>query len=178
MRSLIPVSYRQEAALKAAALFSQLSLFKQSKHIACYLATQDEFDGSFLLESIWEAQKNAYIPIIKKEHTLQFVRYQPGEALQPNRYTILEPVNVSEIIIPEDLDCVLMPLLAYDRKGHRLGTGGGYYDRTFSFLKASTHKKPTMLGVAYTVQQADFIPIDPWDMVMDGVVTEKEFILY
>jgi 5-formyltetrahydrofolate cyclo-ligase len=177
IRSRIPLLYRQEAARKAAHLFLQQALFKQSEYIACYLAVKDEFDCSPLIEAIWQAKKNCYLPLLTEKNTLGFARYNAGDPLRPNRYAILEPAKTAHLMTPENLDCVLMPLVAFDKEGHRLGAGGGYYDRTFSFLKMGKAKKPRMIGIAYAVQQALSLPSDPWDIVMEGVITETEFII-
>lgn len=174
------MAYRQEAALSAANSFTQHDSFKKSKHIACYLAFKDEFDCSPIIEAIWQAKKQCYLPVLtgKDDNTLHFVRYRYGDALHLNRFSILEPVAISHVIAPENLDIVVMPLLAFDLQGHRLGTGGGFYDRTFAFLHASQARYPHMLGLAYAAQAAEFIPSDPWDVGLDGVVTEKELIMF
>lgn len=106
------------------------------------------------------------------------MRYDENDALQLNRYFIPEPVNILREIMSAQLDIVITPLVAFDLNGHRLGTGGGYYDRTFEFLHKNNVKKPRIIGLAYSAQQAEFIPIDPWDIQMNGVLTEKEFIFF
>ena len=179
IRAQIPVLYRQEAALHAAALFDTLPALKHSLHIACYLAFKDEFNSSPVIEAIWKAKKHCYLPVLTEDDgkSLYFVRYEYGDALRPNRYAILEPVNVSRVIAAEKLDMVVTPLLAFDRHGHRLGTGGGYYDRTFAFMHSTLEKKPSMIGLGYAAQEASQLPDDPWDIKLNGVVTEKEIIL-
>lgn len=106
------------------------------------------------------------------------MQYDEGDALHLNRYSIREPVNTSNGVSPTKLDLVVTPLVAFDLQGHRLGTGGGYYDRTFSFLRMDSNTKPYMLGLGYASQQAELIQSDPWDISLDGVVTEKKFISF
>lgn len=106
------------------------------------------------------------------------MNYNEGDLLHPNKYAILEPQHNLKKIPPENLDLVMVPLIAFDLKGNRLGTGGGYYDRTFAFLREQENKKPRMIGLAYAVQQAEQIPSDPWDVLLDGIVTEQEVILF
>ena len=91
---------------------------------------------------------------------------------------ILEPQDKAKKILAEDLDLVITPLLAFDAKGHRLGTGGGYYDRSFAFLYSNMKKKPLMIGLAYSFQAAECLPTDPWDIALDGVITEEKYIFY
>lgn len=71
-----------------------------------------------------------------------------------------------------------MPLVGFNLQGHRLGMGGGYYDRTFQFLRDETIHKPFMLGLAYELQKMEYIPVDPWDISMDGVLTEEKLYLF
>ncbi len=131
-----------------------------------------------MIEGVWKAKKHCYLPVLTEKNALFFVRYQYGDALHLNRYSIFEPIDHTHILAAENLDSVLMPLVAFDKQGHRLGAGGGYYDRTFGFLAPSSSKKPHMIGLAYAVQEAEFIPSDPWDIALNGVVTEKEFLIF
>jgi 5-formyltetrahydrofolate cyclo-ligase len=127
-----------------------------------------------LIKLIWQQNKCCYLPILTKEKTLLFVRYSPGDELEPNRYGIPEPVNKIQQIAPQALDLVILPLLAFDNAGHRLGTGGGYYDRTFAFLnqnKKNNIKCPLLLGLAYASQQAIALPVDAWDIPLKACLT-------
>lgn len=169
--------YRESAALAAAANFTRQEVFKQSEHIACYLHYRDEFDSLPIMEAIWQANKQCYLPILTEENSLRFVRYKKGDALQENRYSIFEPVNITNECPPQNLNIVITPLFAFDLQGHRLGTGGGYYDRTFAFLHHSAIKRPLMIGLGYSMQQENSLPFDDWDIGLNGIITEKEFIL-
>ena len=159
-------------------MFASQSFLNQSQHIACYLPFKDEFDSLLIIEAIWQAKKHCYLPVLagKDKKSLYFVRYDYGDALHPNSYGILEPINTSRILSVDLLDVVVMPLVAFDMQGHRLGTGGGYYDRTFAFLPDQVNKKTMMIGLGYAAQQAECLPFDPWDIIMAGVVTEQGFI--
>lgn len=174
----ISSSFRTEAAHLAASRLVNLPSFKESKRIACYLANAQEFDTSPIIEAIWQAKKQCYVPVLceENEKTLFFELYQYGDALHLNRYSILEPVNLTRKIAPEHLDLVILPLIAFDQLGHRLGTGGGYYDRTFAFLHAHPYKKPIMMGLGYAAQQAESLPSDPWDILLECVLTECEYL--
>jgi 5-formyltetrahydrofolate cyclo-ligase len=174
--SAITPLYRHQAGQAAALLLTQHPCFQQSQHIACYLSMQHEFDSSPVIEAIWKAKKNCYVPMIAPEKTLVFSHYRYGDPLHPNPYSILEPITVNQPLAPQDLDLVITPLIAFDRQGRRLGTGGGYYDKTFAFL--SNHPdKPLMLGLGYAVQEASALPLDSWDILLKMVVTEKECLL-
>ncbi len=122
---------------------------------------------------IWRDKKQCYLPVLDADKQLAFFRYDKRDPLKENQYGIPEPVNRDAQIAAVDLDLVILPLLAFDEHGNRLGTGGGYYDRTFSVLHDKQQKKPFMLGVGYALQQADNLPADEWDIRLDGVLTEK-----
>ncbi len=77
----------------------------------------------------------------------------------------------------QELDLVFLPLVAFDRVGHRVGMGGGYYDRTFAFVQ-QMHHKPILIGLAYEMQQVDGLPFCTWDIPLDGVLTEKQLRLF
>jgi 5-formyltetrahydrofolate cyclo-ligase len=106
---------------------------------------------------------------------LWFLPYGRDTRLAPNRFGIPEPdVAAHTRCRARDLDLVLMPLVAYDDAGNRLGMGGGFYDRTFSYLKyRSFWRKPLLIGVAYELQRLESLPARPWDVPLNGVATEK-----
>lgn len=177
LRSHIHESVRRQSAQSAAIIFAEHPVFSQSEQVAIYLPVKDEFDSYCMIERIWQANKNCYLPVLSDVNTMRFHRYHSQDRLQLNRYAIPEPVNTVEIS-PEQLDLVILPLLAFDSLGHRLGAGGGYYDRTFQFLHQQSINKPMLIGLAYASQQADLLPADIWDIRLDGVVTEKELLLF
>jgi 5-formyltetrahydrofolate cyclo-ligase len=92
-----------------------------------------------------------------------------------NRFKIPEPrFEKNRLIAPELLDLVITPLLAFDGKGHRIGMGAGFYDRTFSFLNRSPRpSKPLLCGLAYAFQQVADTEPEGWDVSLDYVVTEE-----
>lgn len=179
LRRQLPLPVRRDASQAAANHLLQQTIFKQSEHVACYLYVNGEFNASPIIEAIWEANKHCYLPVLaeSEEAGLFFVEYQEGDALQANRYSILEPVNVTRVIQPESLDLVIVPLVSYDLQGHRLGTGGGYYDKTFAFRNQAAIKKPFILGLGFEIQQASSLPVEPWDVGLDGILTETQFHL-
>ena len=107
-----------------------------------------------------------------------FVEWRSGADLEANRYGIPEAVcTEDDLIAPADVDIVLLPLLGFDRQGHRIGYGGGYYDASFAFLR-DRHEpgRPLLVGVGYAAQQLDAIASEAWDVHLDYVATEKELI--
>lgn len=177
IRKKISADDREKAAKAAEVNFVKEKLFKESQRIACYLPFESEMNSNPMIEAIWHAKKQCFLPVLdKEEKSLYFVRYRYGDALHANRFGILEPVNIGSALPSEKLDVAITPLLAFDIHGHRLGTGGGYYDRTFAFLQGQVDKKPLMIGLGFAAQEAPALPFEPWDILLDGVVTEKKFI--
>lgn len=171
LRQAIPAVERNDAARQAAENLVQQSVFKKAIHIACYLPTMHEFDVLPIMNACWQMQKKCYVPVVQANQTLRFVLYADGDSLKPNQFAILEPVDITKAKSAAELDMVILPLLAFDRNGHRLGAGGGFYDRTF----AKVHG-PKLVGVGYAKQEVTALPADPWDLQLSNVLTEKEFI--
>ncbi len=171
IRHEVSVSDRSEAAANAAFILAQQPNFNRANHVACYLALTNEFDVTPIISSLWQTQKKCYLPLIQPDNSLRFVLYLEGDALKPNRFGILEPSNIDREIPITQLDLVMVPLLAFDRRGQRLGTGGGYYDRTFAKVK-----EPELIGTGYAAQEIAALPADPWDIRLSAVLTEKEYI--
>jgi 5-formyltetrahydrofolate cyclo-ligase len=92
-----------------------------------------------------------------------------------NRYGIPEPARYRDHLLPaRRLELVIAPLLGFDCACHRLGMGGGYYDRTFSFLNQRRHiHRPLLIGLAYELQRIESLDPQPWDVRLDAVVTEN-----
>lgn len=129
-----------------------------------------------MITAIWQSGKKCYLPVLSSstEKLLQFAEYTPNTQLAPNRYDILEP-QAAKTIAPEQLDLVIMPLVAFDDWGNRLGMGGGYYDKTFAFLREEKNKMPVLIGLAYAMQEVSTLPADEWDVPLRGILTETGF---
>lgn len=169
------------AANDAADLLMASPLFSHSHHIAVHYPYNNELSTQPLIDAIWQSGKNCYLPIlsIEQKDFLHFGRYEKQDPLQLNKFGIPEPVcDKTECILPTELDLVIVPLLAFDEEGHRLGTGAGYYDRTFAFKKENRNAKPILCGYAYSFQQVESLTPESWDVDLDGVVTETLFLKF
>lgn len=163
----------QEQAAKAIAdrLFQQ-PYFHQSQHIALYLAFGAEVSTRLILDKATLLHKSCYVPMVQDSH-MHFIKFNPESPLEKNRFGILEPsLDPQYLIEPATLDLVLLPLVAFDQACHRLGMGGGFYDRTFGFK--GTELKPRLVGLAYDFQCVDKIPRSNLDVSLDEVITEKK----
>lgn len=176
----LDAAVRETAARKLAGLLADLVCYHSAEHIAAYIAVEGEMDPEPLLQQAVRESKRIYLPIVPQERTgtLQFVRWQPGMRMYPNRVGIPEPSDSAQgAIAPEKLDLVLTPLVAFDQHGQRLGTGGGYYDRTFAFLKSGA-TRPLLLGLAYEFQRLERIESEPWDVRLTGVITDEHVYFF
>lgn len=166
--------YQQKKA--AAALCRQLAklaVYQQARSIALYLSSRSEIGTRPVLEMAWRDGKTCYVPVIHpwRPHHMVFVRYQRGQRVVRNRWGIDEPALSADRIKPWQLDLVLVPLVAFDLNGRRLGMGKGFYDRAFEFRQRGV-RKPVLLGLAHDQQLATCsLPVTHWDVNLDRVAT-------
>jgi 5-formyltetrahydrofolate cyclo-ligase len=140
--------------------------------VSAFFPYQDEVDTRPLLGRLAGEGWTTCLPIVVAlAQPLIFRRWMPGEPTVPGKWDIPRPPEDSPLIEP---DVLLVPMLAFDRKGFRLGYGGGFYDRTLALLRAK--KKVVAMGVAYAAQEVDSVPHDAHDQPLDYVMTENEII--
>lgn len=166
---------RQAAAAEAIDRIRRLPLYRRSRRLAAFFGSKGELDPMPLAHRAIEDGKRVYLPVLHPflAGRLLFCHWQPGQPLRDNRFGIPEPTAVrSNIIAARLLDLVIMPLLGFDVHCHRLGMGGGYYDRTFAF-RNRTHfiGRPRLLGIAHEVQRVAAIEAKPWDIRPDLIVS-------
>ena len=176
--------YQQRLAARALQqLICKQPAFIRSQRIAFYLANDGEIDPTLLLSQAVKLGKHCYLPILQNNRSLLFGRYKPGDKLVSNHFQIPEPIH-KERLRPQQLDLVFMPLVGFDRLGGRLGMGGGFYDRSFSFKRragsfkqrASIQTRPLLFGLAHVCQELEQCPMESWDIPLQGVVTQREMI--
>jgi 5-formyltetrahydrofolate cyclo-ligase len=173
-RQALTHSQQQNAARQLCTRFTRLSCFRQSQYLALYCANDGEIDLQQLLHAAWRARKHTFLPVITGVGQMEFRRYRAGEKLTVNRYGIAEPRASREVIAALELDLIITPLVGFDRGGHRLGMGGGYYDRA---LERSSRRsnKPLLIGAAHSFQELEEVPTNSWDKRLQGVVTEQAY---
>jgi len=150
---------------------------RPSWRIALYAALPEELDTTPLIELARQRGCRIYLPRIDRHslgRKMQFVEMSTRQ--RSNRLGIFEPEG-ARIIGARWLDLVFLPLVGFDSRGVRLGTGGGFYDRAFAFRhwRAVWHT-PQLIGLAYSFQQVEHITSAAHDVLMDAVVTEKGVI--
>ncbi|HKR77180.1 MAG TPA: 5-formyltetrahydrofolate cyclo-ligase [Rhodanobacter sp.] len=176
-RRALPPPARMAAAQGLRRSLEQLPEYLTDVRVAGYWATGGELPLNLVIPPLFARGQRFLLPILAKGKQLHFAPWREGDAIQPNRYGIPEPVAPREWFAPFQLDLVLVPLLAFDRRGHRLGHGGGYYDRSFAFLmEQSRPTEPLLVGVAYAFQEVESLDAEPWDVPLDYVATDRELI--
>jgi len=162
-----------QGAAKALARHLRAAITENNAIIAGYNATRGEIDLSPFLGQL--TGHTLCLPVVEAaDKPLVFRRWRFGQALEAGQYGIgISPAS-EPLLVP---DVVIVPLLAFDAEGHRLGYGAGYYDRTIAGLREGK-KSVTIIGAAFAMQQVGHIPADAHDMKLDAVVTEKGLIKF
>ena len=145
--------------------------FHAARSIACYLPMRDEVDPRSVIARAWRANKRVFCPVVTRNGELVFRNLQADSLLQRGPFGIWEPLT-GATIAPRDLDLVVTPLVAFDDQRHRIGMGGGYYDRCFAFLRHRQHwLQPKLFGVAFDCQKIEKISPNPWDIRLYRVIS-------
>ncbi len=176
LRQNISTREAKQAETAVCKILSQLSHYQTSDNIASFLAFDGEIGTHQINQQIINDKNLAYLPKLKPwpPNRLWFMPYSQNTRMIKNRFGIPEvDLPVSRAIRPSHLDIILMPLVAFDESGNRLGMGGGFYDATLAHL-SSMDKKPVCLGLAYEKQKVENIPAETWDFPIDGVITEQK----
>jgi 5-formyltetrahydrofolate cyclo-ligase len=171
---------RQRVTAAAGVLRSLESLpeFLTDSNVAGYWAVRGELPLNLAVASLQRRDRHYFLPILGETRQLGFAEYTAGGTVASNRFGIPEPeVTSAERHHAQDMDVILLPLLAFDRSGNRLGTGGGWYDTTLAFLRdVPRPARPLLVGIGYAFQQVDTVPTEAWDIPLDYVATEQELI--
>ncbi|MGA7713125.1 MAG: 5-formyltetrahydrofolate cyclo-ligase [Rhizomicrobium sp.] len=137
--------------------------------VSGYWPMQDEADPRALMAALAVAGHPLALPrLAQRNAPLEFRRWKMGDPLQVASFGMSEPLTSADVLKPSVL---LVPVLAFDARGHRLGYGGGYYDRTLQALRAAG--KIIAVGVAYAGQEVGELPAQEHDQRLDAIVTEK-----
>ena len=138
------------------------------KIIGGYYPTNHEIDDLEILNYFFKKGSTISIPKIRKKNRMDFFKIHKNDPFIINKYGIPEPVSVKKVIP----DILFVPLVAFDKKLNRLGYGGGFYDRYIQHV--SNIKKILKVGLAYSFQKLNKIPINKFDQKLDIIITEKD----
>ncbi len=143
-------------------------LIEQSEVIALYSAMGSEAPTARLAEYCIDIGKTLAFPAVTGDSPLEFRQVDNIELLETGYQNISEPGANCPVVTP---DLIITPMIAFDRSMGRLGQGKGHYDRSFA-----VHPDATRIGLAWSVQEAKNIPMQPHDVTLDMIVTESEII--
>lgn len=171
MRRAIAPAQRLASADVLATQLLALPFARDGGPVAGYWA----MDGEIALHA-WQVQlprAQLYCLPVLHGDTLRFAPWRPGDALVTNRYGIPEPdVASSALLTPQQMQLVVLPLVAFDAAGTRLGMGGGWYDRSFAF-RHDAGAPPWLVGAGFDAQRVPALERAAWDVPLDAICTEQ-----
>lgn len=157
------------AALAASHFLNSLSLLEETK-VSLYFPIGSELDTRPLFEALQARNVTTLLPtVLGKNLPLKFKQWTLGDPLEKDHFDVSIPVEGAEVMIP---DILVVPLLAFDDAGYRLGYGGGFYDRTLAALRDSSGC--LAVGYAYAEQKVTRVTTDKFDQQLDWLVTNKQ----
>ena len=174
-RKNISNHYAQKVSNKVTKYFNSIIDNYSISVVAGFYPFRNEINTLPLLKVFISNGYKTCLPVTPlEEKILQFREWTPKKNLIRGKYGILEPNQDCNTIEP---DLLLVPLLAYDKFGHRLGYGGGYYDQTLKIL-ISRKKNITSIGVAFKIQRFKKLPVDTFDIPLDAVIDEDGLLFF
>ncbi len=165
----LPAATVAAAGRAAVALLPQVAVYRSAVSVLAYVASENEVPTAEVLADAARLGRQLYLPRISG--AAGFMRWQPGQALQATRHGILEPTDgfVEHASSPA---VILVPVVAWDACGTRLGRGGGFYDRVLADLDPAVVR----IGLAYEFQEYPGCPRDVWDVPLHVVITEQRIV--
>jgi 5-formyltetrahydrofolate cyclo-ligase len=167
-RDAIPGEVRIEKSLAIAEAGSAIG-FLPGDEVAGFFPIRSEVDVRPLMHRLREKGAKLSVPVVLDKQTIVFRELLAGAPLVSTGFGTFGPPPEARVVDP---DVMLVPLAAWDRAGHRIGYGGGYYDRAISKLHESG-RQPRLIGVGYDCQEIDIVPAEDLDIALDAILTES-----
>ena len=159
-------SYQKRSETIHTNLF-QSSAWKQARTIGVTISRFPEVDTYKIIQKAWAEGKTVAAPrCVHKERLLQFYKIHSFEDVESSYYGLLEPLVSLAAVRPKEIDLLIVPGLGYDKKGYRIGFGGGYYDRFLAHFKGDT------VSLFFSEQLLSSIPIENWDQPVNCLIGE------
>lgn len=150
-------------------LITNLSLYSQATNIGLYMAFNNEIDVNILWQDALSKNKQCYFPKVLNANLMIFLPVNNATNFSRNKWGILEPTtNEALSLSPTNLDLIIIPLVAFDKSGNRVGMGKGFYDRALA-----NNNHTIKIGVGYDFQKVPLLKAETWDIKLDIIVTEK-----
>jgi 5-formyltetrahydrofolate cyclo-ligase len=167
------------AAIRLCDQLKNLPEIRRARRISLYLPVNGEIDPMPLLPWLRKRNVEVYLPVLRpfSTNTLWFVAYRPNTPMILNRFGIWEPdlrfsAQRHNRLPAWALDTLIVPLVGFDANANRMGMGGGFYDRSLAFMHRPG-PSPTLIGVAHACQQVASLPVEPWDVPLQAVVSDQ-----
>jgi 5-formyltetrahydrofolate cyclo-ligase len=173
-RAALSPRQRREKSERCAAHALRALSARKVRRVAAYIEYKSELSTQPLIHALLDRGVRVYVPRLVGA-SMRMIELRSDTRLRRNRHGIAEPCG-RDHARPRQLDAILLPLTGFDLHGHRLGTGGGYYDRFLAGLQG--RQKPWRLGYAYALQQCASLPADPWDVHLHAVCTERGLLRF
>jgi 5-formyltetrahydrofolate cyclo-ligase len=145
--------------------------FETGNVVSGFFPIRSEADIRPLMADLADRGARLCLPVVLDKETIEFREFRSGAPLVETGFGTMGPGEDAAVVDP---DIMLVPLAAFDREGHRIGYGGGYYDRAIEKLQQKG-RKPKLFGIAFDVQEVAKVPFEPHDVRLDGVLTESGF---
>ena len=173
-RRLLDASFVEEASLKVQKLFFSLEELNVADRLGLYAASENEVNTRDIFNRLYMDRKRLFFPLVSEQSkALHFSRVHKWEDLIVGFKGILEPADKNRILKDiNDLQLIILPGVAFDIRGNRLGRGSGYYDRLLKGYRG------TRIGLAYEFQILDSLPANADDQCVDCIVTEERIIRF
>ncbi|AWP31759.1 5-formyltetrahydrofolate cyclo-ligase [Pantoea vagans] len=174
LRRAMTEDQQAQAAEQLAELALNYAPITHARNIALFLSVDGELNTRPLIARLWHLKKAVYLPVLHpfSPGHLLFLRYTPDTPLHINKLRIPEPpLDIRQLITLDQLDLMMVPLVAFDQHGQRLGMGGGFYDRTLQNWRQHGFLP---VGLAHDCQQVDSLPVAEWDVPLPAVMTPSK----
>lgn len=176
-RNNIDIAEKEKMDKKILDRFYESKYYKEAKNIFIYISYESEIDTKDIINKAFNDNKKIYVPRTEfKTRLMDAVEIKSLDNLVKSEYGILEPSVKEPHIDPNELDLIVVPGVAFDRDGGRMGYGAGFYDRYFKKISNDNIKRIVKLALAYDFQVLEEVPMNAQDIPVSYIITEKEFI--
>lgn len=149
-----------------------LPAFGDSHTVMVYMALPQEVQTGHIIARARQLQKCVVVPVVRGHELVAVALGDDPAQLRRGRFGILEPYGFQTVVQPDEIGCIVVPGIAFDSRGGRLGFGRGYYDRFLGQLPRTTYR----CGLAFGIQIVACVPQEPHDIRMHGIVTEQGYM--
>lgn len=166
---------RAAAAMAVLTRLARMAIVRRARLVAAFHGVRGEIDLGATMLFLAEQGATITTPRVRGDH-IEFVVTDESTSMTTGSFGIPEPAD-GDVVAVGRHDLILVPLVAFDSAGHRLGQGGGFYDRALAdVIRRSYTDRPALIGVAHAFQQVGELPTERWDVALDAIVTEDGIV--